>query len=297
MSGQPTVNIVDDDDEMSSQGSINAPMVAPSTVAQVQPPTRQQYETPSGLPAWPQPPMAQSMQAPIPTAQSSVFAGRSGVAPTVPIATGSVQPSVVAPTVPVDVPSRQETKEAFQEVSSAFQDMSTKHGKIQGSLQVLASMVEALKQAQQGEVASSAQVQEMLCRTALVASDLEAKLGATSVAQEQSRVTIERAQIMSEKAIREMQMLQLTQQATAVELKDEVAKIGMCIQKQSERTLLQEQTRKEQQDQTTEQLSQRMQAGSGFYATAGSRCNCNWRYRHNRWRNLLRQRCPHMNRK
>ena len=34
MSGQPTVNIVDDD-EMSSQGSVNAPMVAPSTVAQV----------------------------------------------------------------------------------------------------------------------------------------------------------------------------------------------------------------------------------------------------------------------
>ena len=62
-----------------------------------------------------------------------------------------------------------------------------------------------------------------------MASDLKAKLGATSVAQEQSRVTTERAQMTSEKAMRELQMLQLTQQATAPELKEEVAKIGRCI--------------------------------------------------------------------
>ena len=77
---------------------------------------------------------------------------------------------------------------------------------------------------------SLAQVQEMLCCIASVASDLEAKLGATSAAQEQSRVTAERAQILSEKAMRETQMLQLTQQATPVELKDEVTKIGIRIQ-------------------------------------------------------------------
>ena len=101
MSGQPTVNIVDDD-EMSSQGSINAPIAAPDTVAQVQVLTRQRYETPSGLPPWPHTPMAQ----PVPIEQSSVFTGRSGVAPTIPVAAGSVQPSAVAPTVPADVPSR-----------------------------------------------------------------------------------------------------------------------------------------------------------------------------------------------
>ena len=78
--------------------------------------------------------MAQEMQQPIPIEQSSVFAGRSGVAPTVLVAAGSVQPSAVAPTVPIDVPSRQETKEAFKEVSSAFHDMSTKHGQIQVKL-------------------------------------------------------------------------------------------------------------------------------------------------------------------
>ena len=56
---------------------------------------------------------------------------------------------------------------------------------------MLVSTVEALKQAQQGEVASSVQVQETLRRTASVASDLEAKLGATSVAQEQSQLIAE----------------------------------------------------------------------------------------------------------
>ena len=46
----------------------------------------------------------------------------------------------------------------------------------------------------------------------------------------------------------ETQMLQLTQQASAAELKDNVAKIGMRIQEQSKKTQLQELTRKEQQD-------------------------------------------------
>ena len=99
----------------------------------------------------------------------------------------------------------------------------------------------------------------MLRRTASVASDLEAKLRATYVAQEQSRVIAERVQILSEKAMRETQMLQLTQQATATELKEEVAKIGIRIQEQSDRTFFQEQSRREQQERTTEQLSQQMQ--------------------------------------
>ena len=70
-----------------------------------------------------------------------------------------------------------------------------------------------------------------------MASDLEAKLSATSVAQEQSWVTAERAQMLSEKAMREIQMLQLTQQATVTKLKEEVAKIGIRIQEQSDKTL------------------------------------------------------------
>ena len=66
--------------------------------------------------------------------------------------------SVVTLTIPIDVPSRQETKETFAEVSYVFKGMTKKHGQMQGDLQVLASMVEALKQAQQGEAESLAQV-------------------------------------------------------------------------------------------------------------------------------------------
>ena len=105
MSGQPTVNIVDDD-EMSLQGIVNAPMATPSTRAQVQAPTRQPYDTPSGLPLWLQSPMAQAMQVLAPTVQLSVFVGRSGVAPTVLVAGGRGQPSAMTPTIPVEVPSR-----------------------------------------------------------------------------------------------------------------------------------------------------------------------------------------------
>ena len=47
----------------------------------------------------------------------------------------------------------------------------------------------------------------------------------------------------SEKAMRELQMLQLTQQTTAAKLKEEVTKIGRRIQEQSDKTLFQEQTR------------------------------------------------------
>ena len=138
------MNIVDDD-EMSSQGSVNAPMAVPSTEAQVQAPARQQYDTSSRLPPWPYSPMAQAIQVPTSTTQSSVFARRNCIAPTVPIEKGSAQPSTIAPTIPVDVLSCQETKEAFQEVPSAFQDMSTKHRQIQERLQVLAGTMEVLK--------------------------------------------------------------------------------------------------------------------------------------------------------
>ena len=91
-----------------------------------------------------------------------------------------------------------------------------------------------------------------------MASDLKPRLGATSATQEQLCTTAEQAQMVGEKAMRETEMLQIAQQATTAELKDEIAKIGIRIQEQSERTLLQEQTRKEQQDRTTKQLSQRM---------------------------------------
>ena len=91
-----------------------------------------------------------------PTLQSSVFARPIGVAPTVSIVGGMVPFSTMTPKIPIDAPSRQETKEAFTEVSSTFKGMTEKYGQMQGYLQVLVSTVAALKQAQQGEVESLA---------------------------------------------------------------------------------------------------------------------------------------------
>ena len=140
MSGHGTINIVDDD-EMSSQGSVNAPVAVSSVGTQVQAPVMQQTTPLARSPLRPQSPIAQVA----PTVQSSVFAHPSAFATTVPVAGGSGQARPVAPTIPLDVPTRQETKKAFDEVSSAFQDMSAQHGQIKRGLQVLASAVEALR--------------------------------------------------------------------------------------------------------------------------------------------------------
>ena len=53
MSGQPKMNIVDDDD-MSSLGTVNVPMVAPKIEAQMQSAVQSQYVLPFGLLPWPQ---------------------------------------------------------------------------------------------------------------------------------------------------------------------------------------------------------------------------------------------------
>ena len=65
---------------------------------------------------------------------------------TIPVAvtSDSGQLSQVAPTVPIEVPTLEETKAAFGEVTIAFQDMSAKHGQIQGNLQTLVSTIAAL---------------------------------------------------------------------------------------------------------------------------------------------------------
>ena len=89
---------------------------------------------------------------------------------------------------------------------------------------------------------SSAQVQATLQCTTSVASDLETRLGVATVVQEQSRITAEQTQRLSQQAIEETQSLQIAQQKTAAELKDEVMKIGFKIQEQAQRTLLQEQS-------------------------------------------------------
>ena len=115
MSARATINLVDDE-EMSSQGSVNASMATPRTTSPSQILTTQPVETPQGLPLWTG---AQLVQALAPIMQSSVDAGPSGVAAIVPVIGGG-EPSAIATTIAIDAPSHQETKEAFAEVSSTF---------------------------------------------------------------------------------------------------------------------------------------------------------------------------------
>ena len=82
------------------------PVAAPKTEALIQFAAAQSSVLPSGLPLGPQSPMMQVT----PTVQSSFFAGTSGIVLTVPVTRGLPSFGMVAPTIPMDVPSCQETK-------------------------------------------------------------------------------------------------------------------------------------------------------------------------------------------
>ena len=119
MSAQATVNIVDDE-EMSSQGSVNAPVAPQHTVmqqsllAQAQAPTEAVNFHPG--------------QQPETTRQSSVTRTSRATTPTIPVQSTEV---VATPTIVVDAPSRAETKQEFKEVSSAFRAVSSQHEVVQ----------------------------------------------------------------------------------------------------------------------------------------------------------------------
>ena len=142
MSARATISLVDDE-EMSLQGSVNAPMATPRTTSPSQILMTQLVETSQGLPLWTG---AQPVQVPAPMMQSSVYVGPSGVVATV-LVIGGGEPSAIATTIVIDAPSHKETKEAFSEVSFAFPEMSAKHGQIQEGVRALASAVEELRQA------------------------------------------------------------------------------------------------------------------------------------------------------
>ena len=114
---QGDVNIVDDD-EMSSQGSVHSPFVVSSAGTPLPSLVTQQTTEPVGSPLRPQSPVphaALTIQSNI-GPQASAFATMGPVTAT----SGSGTLSQVAPIVPVKVPTLEETKAAFGEVSSAF---------------------------------------------------------------------------------------------------------------------------------------------------------------------------------
>ena len=146
MSAKPTVNIVDDE-EMSSQGSVNAPVAPPPAATQRSLSTQAQAPTEvvnvhSGM----QPAAAQ---------QSGVAGTSRAARSSVPVQSTAV---VATPTIVVDAPSRAETKQAFEEVSSAFRTVSSQHEAVQSGMQQLATGVEELRRARVGDVETMAQV-------------------------------------------------------------------------------------------------------------------------------------------
>ena len=68
----------------------------------------------------------------------------------------------------------------------------------------------------------------------------------------------ETAQQIGEQALQETRQLQVTQQSAVAELKRSVMEIGLKIQEQADKTLLQEQTAKAEQEKAKEQLFQQM---------------------------------------
>ena len=150
MSAQATVNIVDDE-EMSSQGSVNAPM-APLPMA-----TQQSLSTQAQAPI--EVVNVHSGLQPAAAQQSGVAGTSRAVSATVPVQSTEV---VATPTIVVDVPSRAETKQAFAEVSSALRAVSSHQEEVQLGMQQLATGVEELRRARAGNVETTAQVQATL---------------------------------------------------------------------------------------------------------------------------------------
>ena len=135
MSGRPMVNIVNDED-MSSQGSVNAP-VAPSQVA-TQQSLSAQAQAPTEVVN-----VHQGVQSTV-MRQSGVAGSSRAVSPTVPVQSTEV---VATPTIVVDAPSHAETKQAFAKVPSAFCAVSSQQEVVQSGMHELASGVTALRRA------------------------------------------------------------------------------------------------------------------------------------------------------
>ena len=145
MSRQPTVNVVNDE-EMSSQGSVNAPVAPPHS------PTHGQVtaQTPSAPISFPSLVLDSA-----PTQQSGVAGTSRALQTTIPVESTEI---LAAPTVVVDAPTREDTKQAFAEVSSALHSVSSQHDAVRAEMQQLSRGMEQMRQERPGEVESTAQV-------------------------------------------------------------------------------------------------------------------------------------------
>ena len=161
MSGLPTVNVVDDE-EMSSQGSVNALVAPPQSPTQGQ--ATPQLPSPVFV-------MPSSVVSTTPTQQSGV-AGTSGASRTTVLVESTEV--VAARTIVVDAPTREETKQAFDEVTSALRSASSQQEAMCTEMAQLSCRMEQMRVERAGELETTTQVKEILQRTVSASSSLEA---------------------------------------------------------------------------------------------------------------------------
>ena len=202
MSAQRTINVVDDE-EMSSEGSVNTPVLPQWHAALAENPTQQ---IPSRPLIWTSPERDAATQ------QSGVVGPSGSAVPTVPVQSTEV---IAAATTPVDAPSREETRQAFDEVSSALHSVSSAHEEVKAGMQTLASGVEQLHRARAGDVETTAQIQRTLQRTLSASGDLEMRVGQAEQSQAQARAAADEARMASERALQRAAQLQMEQEKTS----------------------------------------------------------------------------------
>ena len=145
------------------------------------------------------------------TQQSGVAGTSRAPQTTVPVESTEV---VATPTMVVDAPTRAETKQAFDEVSSVLHSASSQHEAVRAEMQQLSRGMEHMRQERAREVESTAQVQAAIQRTLSASSLLEARLGQAETRQEQMRSAAEEAKSASDRAITQAQRLREEQEKT-----------------------------------------------------------------------------------
>ena len=207
MSGLPTINVVDDE-QMSSEGSVNAPVAPPRS-----PSVHSARATSPIEPV----DLHTGRTSPVDKGVQSDIIGRRGSSIVGTIPSTEV---LTTQTVPVDVPTRAETEKAFAEVSSALQGVSSQHEEVRAGMQSLASGVETLRRARVADVETTAQVQATLQRTLSASSSLEARLEQAQSQQTQAKVAADEARIASERALQQAARLREEQSRTAKQLEE-----------------------------------------------------------------------------
>ena len=144
--------------------------------------------------------------------QQSGVAGTSGASKvTIPVESTEV---VAAPTIVVDAPTRSETKQAFDEVSSVLHSAASQQQEMRAEMETLSRGMEQMRLERAGELETTAQVKETLIRTMSASSSLEARLGQAEIQQAQMKSAAEEAKAASERAIEQARQLGQEQEKT-----------------------------------------------------------------------------------